>query len=54
MLLSAEVFTWENTEIDLLCFYNSIMNFLEDPEEEEEVRDLLQFWNQYVLLTSVI
>ena len=41
-------------DIDSLGFYNSILNFLEDPEEEEEVNGLLQFWNQSVLAMSII
>jgi hypothetical protein len=42
---------WSDREVDSLGFYSSIMNFLEDPEEEEEVNNLLRFWNQYVLVT---
>lgn len=50
-LSTAEVFIWNNPDDDPLGFYNGLMNFLEDPEEEEEVGNLLRFWNQYVLAT---
>jgi hypothetical protein len=30
-------------------FYNSILDLLEDIDEQEEVRDLLVWWNRYDL-----
>ena len=45
-LSSASVFTRSDTEFDSVRFYNSLMAFLEDPDEEEEVNELLLFWNQ--------
>lgn len=47
-LSSASVFTRSDTEFDSARFYNSLMTFLEDPAEKEEVNDLLLYWNQYV------
>ena len=44
-LSAAEVFMWSNTEVDSLGFYKSILDFLDDPEEEEEVNSLVHFWN---------
>lgn len=32
-------------------FYTSILDFLEDPEESAEVRELLMWWNRYVSST---
>lgn len=32
--------------IDSECFYNSIVELLEDPEEREEVDQLMIWWNQ--------
>jgi hypothetical protein len=45
-LSSALVFTRSDTAFDSVRFYNSLMAFLEDPDEEEEVNELLVFWNQ--------
>ena len=47
-LSSASVFTRSDSEFDSVRFYNSLMTFLEDPAEEEQVQDLLLFWNQCV------
>ena len=47
-LCSVTVFSRTDTVTDSEAFYFSIMNLLDDPEEEEEVKDLLLFWNQYV------
>jgi hypothetical protein len=33
-------------------FYNSVLDLLEDIDEQEEVRDLLVWWNRYGLNTS--
>ena len=52
--MSAEVFKWDDREVEWMGFYNSIMNFLENPEEEEEVSNLLWFWNQYASVTPVV
>ena len=47
-LSSASVFTRSDTEFDSVRFYNTVVTFLEDPDEKEEVNELLTFWNQYV------
>ena len=45
-LSSVSVFTRSNTKFNSIRFYNSLLMFLEDPDEEEEVNELLLFWNQ--------
>lgn len=49
-LSTAPVFTRTDTETDSVRFYNTLLEFLEDPDEQEEVNQLLLFWNQYVLV----
>ena len=41
------VFSYTNTTTDLECFYDSVMDIFEDPEQHE-VNDLLVWWNQYI------
>jgi hypothetical protein len=36
-------------DCDSVWFYNSVLMFVEDPDEEEDVNELLLFWNQYDL-----
>ena len=43
------VFTRNDMDCDSVQFYNSIVMFIEGPDEEEDVNDLLLFWNQYNL-----
>ena len=45
-LSAASVFTRTDTEMDSVRFYNSLLGFLQDPEEQEDVAQLLLFWNQ--------
>ena len=41
------VFTRSDSNCDSIRFYNTMVTFLEDPDEEEEVSELLLFWNQW-------
>ena len=34
--------------MDSESFYKSVLDFLNDPEEREEVANLLNWWNWYV------
>ncbi|KAH6888289.1 hypothetical protein BKA70DRAFT_1121574 [Coprinopsis sp. MPI-PUGE-AT-0042] len=45
-LTSTSIFSRADTETDSETFYNSVLDLLEDPEEQEEVRDLLSWWNK--------
>ena len=36
-------------EMDSETFYISVLEVLEDPEEQDEVKELLSWWNQYVV-----
>ena len=40
-------------ETDSARFYNSVLEFLDDPDEQKEVDQLLEFWNRYVVLLSI-
>lgn len=42
------VFSRTDTMTDSECFYNSVLELFEDIEEQEEVRDLVGWWNRYV------
>jgi hypothetical protein len=44
-LSSATVFSRTDEEMDSEAFYNSLLEFLEDPEEQEEAEALLDWWN---------
>ena len=60
MLTSAQVFSRTDHVTDSECFYNSILELLDDREEKEEVDQLLMWWNRrdsynplkYVLMIS--
>ena len=45
---------WNNEEVGSLGLFNSILDFLEDPKEEEEVDNLLWYWNQYVSVIPIV
>lgn len=45
-LTSTNVFSRSDSETDTKTFYNSILDLLEDPEEQEEVKDLLCWWDK--------
>jgi hypothetical protein len=45
-LTSANVFSRTNRETDSETFYTSVLELLEDPEEQDEVKPLMLWWNQ--------
>ncbi|KAG1765163.1 hypothetical protein EV702DRAFT_1204689 [Suillus placidus] len=51
-LSSSSVFSQTDTTTDSETFYHSILDLLEDPEECQEVDDLLTWWNRQVFPTS--
>lgn len=52
-LSSSPVFSRTDMETDSARFYNSVLEFLDDPDEQKEVDQLLEFWNRYVVLLSI-
>ncbi|KAH6887773.1 hypothetical protein BKA70DRAFT_1122102, partial [Coprinopsis sp. MPI-PUGE-AT-0042] len=47
-LTSASIFSRSDSETDSETFYNSVLDLLEDPEEQEEVKDLLTWWDKRI------
>ncbi|KAH6897814.1 hypothetical protein BKA70DRAFT_1116106 [Coprinopsis sp. MPI-PUGE-AT-0042] len=47
-LTSASIFSCSDAETDSETFYNSVLDLLEDPEEQEEVKDLLSWWDKRI------
>ncbi|KAJ2911745.1 hypothetical protein MD484_g8668, partial [Candolleomyces efflorescens] len=47
-LCSSSVFSRTDRESDSETFYQTVLELLEDPEEEEEVKELLKFWDQRI------
>ncbi|TEB33287.1 hypothetical protein FA13DRAFT_1577938, partial [Coprinellus micaceus] len=47
-LSSASVFCRTDKETDSETFYTSILELFEDPEEQDEVKDLLAWWNHQI------
>ncbi|KAN0076869.1 hypothetical protein V8E55_010724 [Tylopilus felleus] len=47
-LTSAQVFSHTDLVTDSECFYNSILELLNDPEERDKVDQLLTWWNRQV------
>lgn len=45
-LSSSAVFSRTDITTDSETFYSSVMDYFEDPEEEEGVRELLVWWNR--------
>lgn len=45
-LSSSPVFSRTDTATDSERFYNSILDLFSDSEEQEEVNDLLTWWNR--------
>jgi hypothetical protein len=45
-LCSSSTFSHTDAVTDSETFYNSILDLLADPDEREEVRDLLTWWNR--------
>ena len=50
---SSPVFSRTDLATDSERFYNSILDLLEDPDEQEEVGDLTAWWNRSVNNTFV-
>jgi len=50
-LSSSAVFSRTDTITDSETFYNSILDFLEEADEKEEVNDLLAWWNRQIFPT---
>ncbi|KAG1892879.1 uncharacterized protein F5891DRAFT_963835, partial [Suillus fuscotomentosus] len=51
-LSSSSVFSRTDTTTDSETFYHSLLDLLEDPEECQEVDELLTWWNRQVFPTS--
>ncbi|KIM64229.1 hypothetical protein SCLCIDRAFT_115360, partial [Scleroderma citrinum Foug A] len=47
-LTSAQVFSHTDLITDLECFYTSILDLLGDPDEKDEVDQLLMWWNRQI------
>ncbi|KIM66147.1 hypothetical protein SCLCIDRAFT_44672, partial [Scleroderma citrinum Foug A] len=47
-LTSAQVFSRSDHVTDSEQFYNSILELLDDPDEKEEVMQLLTWWNRQI------
>lgn len=47
-LSSSPVFSRTDTVTDSEKFYNSVIELFDDPEELEEINELLTWWNRYV------
>lgn len=47
-LSSASVFCRTDKETDSETFYTSVLELFEDPEEQDEVKDLLAWWNRQI------
>lgn len=48
-LSSSSVFSRTDTVTDSENFYHSILDLLEDPDETEEVADLMTWWTRFVI-----
>ena len=46
-LTSAQVFSHTDLVTDSECFYTSIIDLLDDPDEKDKVKQLLMWWNRY-------
>ena len=51
-LTSSPVFSRTDTATDSERFYNSILDLFDDVDEQEEVNDLLVWWNRYTVSVS--
>ena len=51
-LCSSPVFSRTDTATDSERFYNSVLDLFEDPEEKDEVNDLLVWWNRWGFCSS--
>jgi len=48
-LSSSPVFSRTDTVMESEKFYNTVLNLFEDVEEQQEVNNLLLWWNRYML-----
>jgi hypothetical protein len=46
-LSSSPVFSRTDLATDSERFYNSILDVFDDPDEQEEVNELMAWWNRY-------
>ena len=53
-LTLAQVFSRTDLVTNSECFYTSILDLLDDPDEKDEVDQLLMWWNRYVLIMNVV
>lgn len=53
-LTSSPVFSRTDIATDSERFYNSIVEFLEDPDENTEVQELLVWWNRWAHPNNII
>ncbi|KAG2113776.1 uncharacterized protein F5147DRAFT_571027 [Suillus discolor] len=53
-LSSSSVFSRTDTVTDSKNFYHSILDLLEDPDESEEVTDLMTWWTRFVTSSASI
>ena len=53
-LSSTSAFSRADTITDSEYFYQLIVDLLDDPEEAEEVDDLLKWWNQLVFCIILV
>ncbi|KAG1891539.1 uncharacterized protein F5891DRAFT_964425, partial [Suillus fuscotomentosus] len=51
-LISSSVFSRTDTVTDSENFYHSILDLLEDPDESEEVADLMTWWTRRIFPNS--
>ncbi|KAG2361772.1 hypothetical protein BDR07DRAFT_1286182, partial [Suillus spraguei] len=54
LLTSLSVFSCTDSVTDLENFYHSILNLLEDPDESEEVVDLMMWWMWSVIHLAIL
>jgi hypothetical protein len=47
-LSSASIFCRTDKETDSETFYTSLVELFEDPEEQDEVKDMLTWWNRQI------
>ena len=46
--MSTQTFSRTDLVTDSERFYNSVLELLEDPDEKDEVDQLMGWWNRYV------
>jgi hypothetical protein len=48
--MSSPVFSRTDTTTDLETFYSSVVDLFDEPDEREEVKELLTWWNRCALI----